>query len=225
MSESVYRRASGAPAGPSRRSVHPAGVAAMIACLALSCASPLVGGRLARGLLPIDQHASNAAFRWAAAASAVAVAAGLLLAVVVRAWRARREVADAAPDFTPRGAGLAVQAFGALFVAAPIWLLLSLWLALGLSGVALYLDVRDAGPPREATCEVTRCRGYTCAVSCTRLDGARARGSFFRSPETPRRLGVFRGQVRRGRFGSWLLVLASVRYRTTSPAEPPAGPR
>ncbi len=225
MSESVYRRASGAPAGPPRRSVHPAGVAAMIACLVLSCASPLVGGNLTRGFLAIDQRASNAAFRWAAAASAVAVAAGLLLAVVVRAWRARREVADAAPDFTPRGAGLAAHAFGALFVAAPIWLLLTLWLALGLSGVALYLDVRDAGPPREASCEVTRCRGYTCAVTCTGPDGARARGSYFRGPETPRRLGAFRAQVRRGRLGSWLLVLSSVRYRTTSPEAPPADPR
>ncbi|MFO0603740.1 MAG: hypothetical protein U0324_11230 [Polyangiales bacterium] len=225
MSESVYRRAPGAPAGPPRRSVNPAGAAAMIACFALSCASPLVGGKLTRGLLAIDQHASNAAFRWAAAASAVAVAVGLVLAAAVRAWRARRKVADAVPDFTPRGAGLAIQAFGALFVAAPIWLLLTLWLALGLSGVAFYLDARDAGPPREATCEVTRCRGYTCVVTCTCLDGARARGSFFRSPETPRRLGVFRVQVRRGRLGSWLLVLASVRYRTTSPEAPPAAPR
>ena len=222
MSATPYRPAPDVSGGArTRRSPHPVGCAAAAAFVSLPWAFAFASGYLTRSHLPIDLRTDNLTWAWSAASSAVVMTAGAIVAAVV-AWRTS---ATTETDFQPRSARIVRLAFRAAVVGVPLWLLLTLWLILPLRGVTLYLDVRDAGAPRDASCEVTRCQGYRCSLTCTRSDGARVRGSFIRATGTPRGVGTFYAQLRRGRFGSWLLVLPSVRYRTAAPEASPGAPR
>ena len=212
MGTSVYRQAPESPGGaPRRRPINPVGPVATIAVLALPCASTLVGGNLAGSLVPLGSEFAHRAFAWSAVASAVVVAAAGLLIALVSSLRKQRPDATSEPDFRPWSARVVLHTFAIFAVATPIWLLLTLWLSLVLCGVTLYLDVRHAEAPREATCDVRRCRTFRCAVTCTRSDGGQTRGTFVKTREAPQAEGRFHAQVRRGRFGTWFLDLASVR--------------
>ena len=212
MSATVYRQAPGTPGVASpKRPLNPFALAATIAVVALPCASMLVSGNLADPLAPLGSEFAHRAFAWSAVASAVAVIAGALVFAVALSVRRRPPDASSEPDFRPWGAKVMLRAFSVLAVATPIWVLLALWLSLVLCGVTLYLDVRDAEAPREATCDVRRCGTFRCAVTCTRRDGGQTRGLLVKTREAPQTQGRFQAHMRRGRFGTWFLDLKSVR--------------
>ena len=212
MSTTVYRQAPRTPGVASpKRPLNPFALAATIAVLALPCASMLVSGNLAGPLAPLGSEFTHRAFAWSAVASAVVLTAGGLVLAVVLLVRKRSPDASSEPDFRPWGARVMLRAFSVIAIATPLWILLALWLSLVLCGVTLYLDVRDAEQPREATCDVRHCGTFRCAVTCTRRDGGQTRGLLDKTREAPQTQGRFQARMRRGRFGTWFLDLKSVR--------------
>ncbi len=214
MDVSVYRQGPDAkePAPP-RRPREAAKIVAVITAFLLPWASVFAGGYATRARFPLDRGYAERAFIWGAEVSAVLVAASVV-AFAAFARPARRPNAE--PDFTPSGAKVVMRVLGALFVAAPLWIVCSLFVGFVLTGPARYLDARDADAPRDATCDVTRCSRLRCAMTCTRSDGTRVRSVYGKSPEAPQTVGTFHVQMRRGRYGTWLLELGSMRPLTPS---------
>lgn len=209
MSVSVYRQGPDAKEPPPpRRPGDAAKIVAVITAFLLPWASAFAGGYAARARFPLDRGYAERAFIWGAEVSAVMVVASV---VAFAAFGRPARKPDAEPDFTPAGARVATRVFGALFVAAPLWIVSAFFVGFVLLGPARYLDARGAGTPRDATCDVTRCGRLRCAMTCTRSDGTRVRSVYVRSREAPQTVGAFHVQMRRGRYGTWLLELGSIR--------------